>query len=172
MRAAHWCSSDPHSRKPESRRPQTSQVDRNNEPERRSEATPPSDIKGASPLYRGRTPYQRSRSSQRGPSRGLPIRSDLNGNSGSPTAEEAPEEARVPLRLRNLFRTVRAIAPLRSGNHRTHRVNVLALHFTGLHMLFSLVSRTLVRRCSILSNPSPDSARLLRSSASPSRASD
>ena len=126
MRAAHWCSSDPHSRKPESRRPQTSQVDRNNEPERRSEATPPSDIKGASPLYRGRTPYQRSRSSQRGPSRGLPIRSDLNGNSGSPTAEEAPEEARVPLHLRNLFRTVLAIAPLRSGNHRTHRVNVLA----------------------------------------------
>ena len=53
-----------------------------------------------------------------------------------------------------------------------HVVLPHTLHFTGLHMLFSLVSCTLVRRCSILSNPSPDSARLLRSSASPSRASD
>ena len=49
-----------------------------------------------------------------------------------------------------------------------HVVFPHTLHFTGLHMLFSLISRTLVRSCSILSNSSPDSARLRRSPASPS----
>ena len=182
MRAAHWCSSDPHSRKPESRRPQTSQVDRNHEPERRSAATPPSDIKGASPLYRGRTPYQRSRSSQRGPSR------DLRFTLAQMRAPGHLRPKRLPKKLEFPFAFAISSALCLPSHHceagtiaRTasmcwpqpaHVVLPHTLHFTGLHMLFSLVSRTLVRRCSILSNPSPDSARLLRSSASPSRASD
>ena len=183
MRAAHWCSSDPHSRKPESRRPQTSQVDRNHEPERRSEATPPSDIKGASPLYRGRTPLYRGLA--------LPkeaLQGDFRFALTSTGTPGHLRPKRPPKKLEFRFTFAISSALCLPSHHceagtiaRTasmcwpqpaHVVLPHTLHFTGLHMLFSLVSRTLVRRCSILSNPSPDSARLLRSSASPSRASD